>query len=457
MNATNPLAKRHADIDELDQSIVNLCRRINAANYELLVLIREFDERAGWLKWGLNNCTEWLHWRCDISSSAAREKIRVAHALKDLPQISRAFSTGMLSYSKVRALTRVATPENEASLLDFAMTTTAARVEERCRQLRNLHPSAEVRANRVHRNRSLSMWRNAERGTMTITVELPVVEGEVIDQALSKAMERHVSNDPESASTSFAAQQADALVNLAKSYLGGDDEASPRNRENYQVVIHVDEAALTEGEGRSDVPLQTARRLTCDGSTVTMIDNAKGEPLSIGRKKRTVPTAMNRALWARDHGCTFPGCTHTRYVDAHHVVHWANGGETSLNNLILLCTQHHRLVHEDGYDIRKNLQGNWYFRRPDGRAIPDVGFIPDDVLDDDIVAVYCTHPHNDSHHCDYISGGSGSNADDHSNRASASGPPTTSKDPRQRFAEQLPSQVQESAGNYWTNAPAGPC
>ncbi len=216
MNATNPLAKRHADIDELDQSIVNLCRRINAANYELLVLIREFDERAGWLKWGLNNCTDWLHWRCDISSSAAREKIRVAHALKDLPQISRAFSTGMLSYSKVRALTRVATPENEASLLDFAMTTTAARVEERCRQLRNVHPSAEVRANRVHHKRSLSMWRNAERGTMTITVELPVIEGEVIDQALSKAMENHVENSAEFESTSFAAQQADALVNRAK-------------------------------------------------------------------------------------------------------------------------------------------------------------------------------------------------------------------------------------------------
>ncbi len=120
MNATNPLAKRRADIDELDQSMVNLCRRISAANYELLVLIREFDERARWLKWGLNNCTEWLHWRCDISSSAAREKIRVAHSLKDLAEISRAFSTGMLSYSTVRALTRVATSGNEASLLDFA-------------------------------------------------------------------------------------------------------------------------------------------------------------------------------------------------------------------------------------------------------------------------------------------------------------------------------------------------
>ena len=127
---------RLVSIDELDRGIRRLSFRINAATYELLVLLRRFDERAGWLKWGLDNCAEWLHWRCDLSMSAAREKVRVAHALKTLPLIANSFSTGELSYSKVRPLTRVARSDNEETLLAFALQTTASRVEERCRELR---------------------------------------------------------------------------------------------------------------------------------------------------------------------------------------------------------------------------------------------------------------------------------------------------------------------------------
>jgi len=126
---------RLLSIDELDRDIVNLAARINAATYELLVLIRQFDERAGWLKWGLANCAEWLHYRCDLSMNAAREKVRVAHALKTLPDFAAAFAAGDLSYSKVRALTRVLGVDNQ-ELLSFALKTTTARVEERCRELR---------------------------------------------------------------------------------------------------------------------------------------------------------------------------------------------------------------------------------------------------------------------------------------------------------------------------------
>ena len=126
---------RLLSIDELDRDIVNLAARINAATYELLVLIRQFDERAGWLKWGLGNCAEWLHYRCDLSMNAAREKVRVAHALKTLPDIATAFATGDLSYSKVRAMTRVLGVDDK-ELLSFALKTTTARVEERCRELR---------------------------------------------------------------------------------------------------------------------------------------------------------------------------------------------------------------------------------------------------------------------------------------------------------------------------------
>jgi len=384
MATLTPIADRRLAIDELDKSIVNLSARINASTYELLVLIREFDERAGWLKWGLENCTQWLHWRCDLSRCAAREKVRVAHALKALPEISAAFSKGTLSYSKVRALTRAATAMNEALLLDFALSTTAARVEERCQQLRNAAPGALETANRAHERRSVRVWRDTGRGTLTLSVELPLEAGELVCQALDKAVEADGQQGPEFEAESWSAQQADALVTVARSYLSGGSEesAGTSTADAYQVVIHVDGAALTGGEGRSDLAVESVKRLSCDGSVVPMVDGANGEPLNVGRKQRTVPAALKRALWARDGGCSFPGCTHTRFVDAHHIRHWADGGETSLENTTLLCGQHHRLVHEGGYHIRKDHRGRWYFMRPDGRAIPTYGYQPDDMVDE---------------------------------------------------------------------------
>ncbi len=384
MKSPDTVSERRLAIDALDQAIVNLSARINAANYELLTLIRQFDERAGWLRWGLSNCTEWLHWRCDLSPCAAREKVRVAHALKDLPEISSAFAKGVLSYSKVRALTRVATRDNESSLVQFALTTTAARVEERCRQLRNAEPVSTDEANHVHRNRALRILRDRERGTMTITVELPLEQGALIEQALAKAMEQAPHNGPEFEAECFAARQADALVDVAREYVSGSSSSQASTAEAYQVVVHVDESALTRGEGRADLPVESVRRLSCDAGLITMIDGEGGEPLSVGRRQRTVSTAIKRALWARDQGCRFPGCGNARFVDAHHIRHWSQGGETSLENLLLLCTRHHRLVHEDGYEIRRDCRGQWYFRRPDGRAVPQHGYHPDDMTDDEV-------------------------------------------------------------------------
>lgn len=174
-----PLSEYHRSVDALDQAIVDLTSQITVSEYKLLVLIREFDERGGWLKWGLSNCSEWLHYRCDLSLSAAREKVRVAHALKVLPEISSAFEKGILTYSKVRALTRAANIHNESALVNFALGTTAARVEERCRQMRNAEPDSVNDANRAHSRRSLSMWRDEHRGTMRINVEVPIEQGEL--------------------------------------------------------------------------------------------------------------------------------------------------------------------------------------------------------------------------------------------------------------------------------------
>ena len=373
-------------IDDLDRAIVNLSARINAETYELLVLIRQFDERAGWLKWGLGNCAEWLHYRCDLSMNAAREKVRVAHALKILPEVAAAFAKGKLSYSKVRAMTRVASTHNEEDLLSFAVKTTTARLEERCRELRCGAVDSLGGARRAFANRSLGVVRNAERGTMTITVELPMETGEVVAKALDKARDDSMSK-AEFIDESWSARQADALVAMASSYLSGNAGQTRNTSDDYLVTVHVDQSALANGNGRSSLPIESVKRLCCDGHAVILGEDENGEPLNIGRKTRTVPTAIKRALMARDKCCAFPGCHHTRFVDAHHIQHWSAGGETSLDNLMLLCSRHHTLVHEGGFTLQRDYQNQWFFKRPDGRAVPTCGYHTRDIMDDDFEEV----------------------------------------------------------------------
>ena len=318
-------------------AIVSRFARVTAETYELLVLIRQFDERAGWLKWGLSNCAEWLHFRCDLSMSAAREKVRVAHALKTLPNTAASLATGDLAYSQVRAITRVAGAHNEEALLSFALKTTTARVEERCRELRCGTADSLAGAQRAFADRSLRVLRDTERGVMTITLELPMETGELVEKALDKARSR--------------------------------SRCWQRSR---------------AGRTPTSLPIESVKRLCCDGDAVVIVEDEQGEPLSIGRKTRTVPTAIKRALQSRDKSCVFPGCHHKRFVDAHHIQHWSAGGETSLNNLMLLCSQHHKLIHEGGFTIQRDYQNNWFFKRSDGRAVPACGYHLEDMIDDDI-------------------------------------------------------------------------
>ena len=370
-------------IDDLDAAICRLARRTNAETCQFLLLVRDFDDRFGWLKWSCRSCAEWLAWRCGLSVSAAREHVRVAHALRGLSAISAAFAGGRLSYSKIRALTRAAHLHDEDLLLEYALRATAAQVEERCRQIRNVAPESTDGAQRAWRRRSLSLWRSDAHGTMRITVEVPIEEGEIIARAIELGVEKgDTIPDADVDGKSWHAQQADALVAVARAYLDGGTDRSTSTADHYQVVVHVDEKSLRGGAGRSDLAIETVKRLTCDASVVTVLEDERGTPLDAGRKKRTVSAALKRALWARDGGCTFPGCSNTRYVDAHHVKHWAKGGETTPGNLVLLCTYHHRLLHEGGYRIRPGADGERRFERPDGRVIPHCGYRLDDVLDD---------------------------------------------------------------------------
>ena len=373
--------QRQLEIDELDRAILRTAAKINTVTYEMLTYVREFDERAGFLKWGFDRCSDWLHWRCDISMNAAREKVRVAHALKDLPGVSEAFEKGQLAYSKVRAMTRVANRANEADLITYALRVTTQRVEERCRQMRHVQPGATESANQAYESRGVSIIRNPDRGVMTITLEVPIEDGDVIVQALDKAAESQP-DDVMIEDTSWRARQADGAVAMARSYLAGASGKAGGNGDAYQILIHVDESALAGDSGRSDFPTEAVRRLTCDAGVVRVVDGPDDQPLSVGRKQRTVPPALRRALRARDSGCAFPGCHHTRFLDAHHIKHWAHGGETSMDNLVMLCGRHHRLVHEGGYEIATDHQGERYFRRPDGRAVPALGYRVSDFVDE---------------------------------------------------------------------------
>jgi hypothetical protein len=221
-----------------------------------------------------------------------------------------------------------------------------------------------------------------------LRVELPFELGELVMKAIEKALERNEVADAvgDASNTTFQSQQADALVEIVRTYLDGGsteaDNSSASTADRYQIVVHVDEAALRGGIGRADAPLETVKRLACDSSIVVVTEDERSKPLDVSRKQRLVSTPLRRALLARDRHCTFPGCHRTRYVQSHHVHHWIDGGETSVDNLVLLCRRHHRLLHEGGCRIRRDYQGEHYFVRADGRVIPRCGYRSDDYTDD---------------------------------------------------------------------------
>ncbi len=414
----NPVTNR--SIDDLEDEIISLAKHINQDEYRFLVMVREFDIRQGWRAYHFNNCAEWLNMKCGISPGTAREKVRVALALLDLPQCSEGFAKGELSYSKVRAMTRAANVFNEETLVDYALKATAHQVEEHCRRLRNAdRRQSTPDARRAWQARSLKRTCHPD-GTMSIYVELPREQGDLVMKALEMAMaaaaaeqvdtvgdsvtaasgkagdtvgkahtaglaaaqgnqngkmetadqagKAHAENE---LSNAFFARQADALVAVAKGYLSGNSGKKRAKSNNYQVIVHVDAAALQDKGGKSDLPVESVRRITCDSDLVKVTKDAKGNLLNLGRKHRVVSPQLKRALLARDKCCTYPSCSHEQFLEAHHVMHWADGGETSLDNAILICSHHHRLLHEGGFTIQKNFEGKWYFKTAEGKVLPE--------------------------------------------------------------------------------------
>ncbi len=392
-------AETVAEMDQLGNEIAVLSAHLDAATAQLLDLIREFDAREGW-NTGFRSCAHWLSWRVGLDLGAARERVRVARALGALPRLADALAHGELSYAKVRALTRVAKQETEERLLAVGKAGTACHVERIVRGWRRVDAAAEARETaQRHKNRALHVYQD-EDGMVVIRGRLTPEMGAVLIQALAAARETlyqrmhsadvaAIPADVPAETPSMAQQQADALALLAETALHHELDPGAAG-ERYQVVVHVDAEVLADPEapgqsvleGGTHVPAETSRRLACDASRVVMRHDPDGRIVEVGARTRTIPPALRRALHHRDRGCRFPGCG-VSFGQGHHLRHWAQGGPTTLSNLAMLCRRHHRAVHEEGFQVERQSDGELRFRRPDGRPLPDVpppSAIPNDPV-----------------------------------------------------------------------------
>jgi hypothetical protein len=357
------------DTDRLGDEIAELAAHLHAATHRLLTLIRRFDEAGGWADQGALSCAHWLSWRIGLDLGAAREHVRVARALADLPLVDDALGRGQVSYSKVRALTRVATPATEASLLEMARSSTASQLERICRSYRLALRNASNERPEDEPDRRWVRERETDEGLVRFDAQLRPDEAAIVRRALEAAMERAWDVSAETPPASL--RRADALVAVAEQYLAGAEKAAAPPIE---VVVHVDADALADrdaggalDDGTALAPAATDR-LLCDASVVEVVEDSRGNVLDVGRRRRTIPTLLRRALRLRDRGCRFPGCTN-RHVDGHHVVPWARGGATTLENLCSLCRRHHTYVHEYGFRMERDGAGGFRFFRPDGREV----------------------------------------------------------------------------------------
>jgi len=306
----------------LGEEITELCAYIYAATYQLLVMIQEFDEKKYWALPGLCSCAHWLNFKCGIGMHAAREKVRVANALKDLPKISEAFRKGQLSYSKIRAMTRIANEKNEDYLLMIARHGTAYHVEKLVSQYRRCKNQQEIaNANKQYEKRELKCYYDYE-GNFTIKGRMPAEQGAMIIKAIALAVERsrksevgdsaaangsfHEDRNKTHLGESLPNRRADALAEIAETYLNGEPSTAS-SADRYQVIVHVSPDTLIETpdvpagtptlhpndpnpdvpagtltanteeishlENAPHVPAETSRRIACDCSKISIIED----------------------------------------------------------------------------------------------------------------------------------------------------------------------------------------
>jgi len=350
-------------------AIVGLCADIHRAEFRLIELIGRLDREHPWQRDDMPSCAHWLHAHCGLDLVTAREKVRIARALPTLPLVHKAFRSGEISYSKVRAITRVADRHDEAQWVEIARAENAAQVVARVRALRQVERLKESQAAFDAYRRRTFRCHTDETGTLIFEGRLPAEQGAMLLQALDRAMDwlftgqphqsRFRRDDARIEDMPQDVRRADALAILAERFLSEPPAADERlnTADRYQLTVHASAEALLEyGDIDADDPphiengpvlaAETVRRVACDSAIVRILESGDGEPLDVGRKTRVISPALHRALRRRDRGCRFPGCVNTRFVDGHHIRHWADGGNTGLDNpsycavtTIVCCTR----------------------------------------------------------------------------------------------------------------------
>ena len=328
------------DADKLEAELVALSGRMNAAEYVSLRLVRELEDAIMLEDW---TYPQWLAWRCNLSNKTAYERVRVARALVSLPHISGAFAEGRLSYSKVRILTRMATAATDAEYLRDALLMSVHQLEVLVAKHRRV---STADAERHTRERFLQIYED-DNGSFVVRGRLTPDDAAIVIKALHAA-------DPDQSKVDALVQVASAAV---EHLAAGDDT---RLHVVNDVATHSEDCHC-EVEG---IPIAkaTADRLCCE--------NPHG---------RYISSVQRRVLSLRQGGCCgFPGCRYRRYLHGHHMIHWADGGLTTLDNLILVCSKHHRALHEGRYRIDRsgtvrNRHGRVVPNSPSFDAIPDYG------------------------------------------------------------------------------------
>jgi hypothetical protein len=362
----------------VESELVEMAGHLAAGTCRFLQLLAEFDERDGWAGPGLRTCAQWLNWRVGLSLRTARDHLRVAHALRRLPLITAAFAAGRVSYSKVRAMTRIAAPATEEGLLSVALHGTTSQLEGVVAAARAATDPRPARARR-------GLWTSrAADGSLLVRLRVPAEQGEELMSAIDALVAQEVGCDgsaepsgPEQAPGDVADPRAARRLDALSDLVGGARIERPAT-----LVVHVradepgpvDERPAAWIDGGTAIPQPVAERLACAASVQALLVDRKGNPLFLGRERRVVTRRLLRALRVRDRGrCVFPGCTSTRRLQAHHVRWWRHGGTTDLHNLALVCGFHHALVHDHGFGMEAVEGGGFAFARPDGTRVPPAG------------------------------------------------------------------------------------
>ena len=339
--------------------------RVSAGQRELFRLIGEVDLRDSWRDHGARDTAHWLSIRYGVSGWKARRWIAAAHALEALPHISEAFEAGVLGIDKVVELTRFATTETESRLISWAQGVSCGAIRRRG-DLAARQTIDDVRE--AERTRFLSWWYFDDGRRFGLEAELPATQGAAVAKALGRLADGLPVMPGEDDPVHVDARRADALVALCSTRISNDPDP-----DRATLVVHAKLGELRrdlsecEIEDGPAIHPDTARRLACNGRIQTVIEDETGIPIRLGRVMREPPAWMVRQLRYRDRECRFPGCGSRRFTQAHHIVWWEHGGRTDLDNLLLVCSFHHRLVHEHGWSVKRDPQAGARWFRPDGR------------------------------------------------------------------------------------------